>query len=270
MVEIQLATVNFPGNSLLDDMNIQTDIIIGNQCKYNSIEKYKYKNFNVRIYSNDERGVGLNRNTILMRSDNKYGLIADDDLVYVDEYENIIVNSFNKHPEADILVFNLNECKPTRYIIKKEFKVTWFNFMRFGAARICIRNKSIRENGINFNLSYGGGCIHSNGEDTLFLSDCLKKKLNIIALPIYIAELKETHKSTWFNGYTAKYFYDKGFLYYQISKRLAILLCFQDCIRHRKLYKKNVKKTFSMMLKGIKKAKMRGDNYEHTSFNERL
>lgn len=91
--------------------------------------------------------------------------------------------------------------------------------MRFGAARIAFRRKSITKNGITFNLHFGGGTEYSAGEDTLFLHDCLRKGLKIVAVPDSIATLLENRESTWFKGYTDKYFLDRGALFAAISKK---------------------------------------------------
>lgn len=102
-------------------------------------------------------------------------------------------------------------------------------------------------NGISFNTCFGGGTEHNNGEDTLFLSSCLKQKLRIICRTKTIAFLSDDRESTWFQGYTDKYFKDKGILYYIMSKKFYKLLCLQDAIRHRKEY--NEKLTWMQIYK---------------------
>lgn len=253
-IQVLVATMNQVNNSLSAKMNIQTEAIIGNQCEKNEIRHFNHNNRLISYYSFKEKGVGLNRNNTLMRATADYCLIADDDMVYIDGYEDIIENEFRKHKDADIIIFNLKEEEPKRFYIKEEFNVTYFNFMRFGAARIAFKTSKIKKNGIFFNLCFGGGTNYSNGEDTLFLKSCLDKKLKIKAVPIEIAKLSEERASTWFNGYDEKYFYDKGVLYRSVSKKYSKILCFQDLIRHRKLYgnEKKLLNLYKVMRKGIK------------------
>src|SRR5699024_5029640 len=137
----------------------------------------------------------------------------------------IVKKQFEENPSADVIIFNLYEEKPTRYIIKNKFKVRFMNFMRFGAARIAFKTDSITKNGIFFNQHFGGGTEYSNGEDSLFLSECIKKRLNIIAVPVYIATLTEERDSTWLTGYDDKFFKDRGTLFYYISKKWSKFLC---------------------------------------------
>ena len=42
-VQVLVAAMNQTDHSLLDKMNIDSDVIVGNQCTFNSIEKFMYK-----------------------------------------------------------------------------------------------------------------------------------------------------------------------------------------------------------------------------------
>lgn len=236
-IQVLVATMNQIDFSLIEKMNIKTDAIVGNQCKKNSIEEIMINGKKIRYLNFKEKGVGLNRNNALMRAEADIVLFADDDMIYDANYEKIIKNAFQKYPKADVLVFNLHEKNVTRHIITKPGKVNYFNYLRYGTARIAVRLKSIKENGIYFNQCFGGGTEHCHGEDNLFLTECLKHGLKIYAVPEYIATLTEERESTWNKGYDEKYFRDQGILYHTISRRWWKLLCLQDAVRHRKQYK---------------------------------
>ena len=235
-VQVLVATMNQNDHSLIDKMKITSDAIIGNQCDRNEIEQFMYNGKRVVYLSFAERGVGLNRNNTLMRADTEYCIFADDDMFYLDGYEERIISAFENNPKADVIVFNLKENIPTRYVITKTHQVRFWNFGRYGAARIAIRLESIRNNAIYFNQCYGGGTEHCHGEDNLFLCDCLKAGLKIYAIPDILACLTDERQSTWNNGYGEKYLHDQGDLYKAISKRLWKLLCLQDVFRHKKTY----------------------------------
>lgn len=248
-IQVLVATMGQRDHSLLQKMHIQSDVIVGNQCDFDSVEKFEYEG-NRAVYLNfNEKGVGLNRNNALMRADRDICLFADDDMIYVEGYSKMIENAFLTIPDADVIVFNLYENTPSRYMITRIKRVRFYNCLRYGAARIAIKLKSIRENAIYFNQCFGGGTEHSHGEDSIFLMSCIKAGLKVYAVPIILAELTEERPSTWNEGFTEKYFRDQGKLYYAISHRFWKLLCFQDVIRHRKEYKCQVKKTYRMMTK---------------------
>lgn len=248
-VQVLVAAMNQMDYSLLDKMNIQTDVIVGNQCDRNEINHIDYKGHEAVYLNFKETGVGLNRNNALMRADADICLFADDDMIYVDGYKDIVIQEFKRHSDADVILFNLQEKNPTRYVITKSHRVGYLNYLRYGTARIAFRLKSIKENAIYFNQCFGGGTEHCHGEDNLFLTSCLKNGLKVYAVPIVIASLTEERESSWDKGYTDSYFEDQGYLYRKISSKFWKILCLQDAIRHKKSYGKSVWKIYNKMTK---------------------
>lgn len=236
-VQVLVAAVGQNDHSLLEKMNIQSDVIVGNQCNSNSVEKFSFRGHRAMYLNFAERGVGLNRNNALMRADGDICLFADDDMVYCDDYVAIVTEAFQQYPDADVLIFNLEESVTTRYVIQKPLRVHYLNYLRYGTARVAVRLDSVRENGIFFNQCFGGGTSRCHGEDNLFLTDCLKKGLRIRAIPATIARLTEERPSSWNTGYDEKYLQDQGALYRTISRRWWRFLCLQDAIRRRNSYK---------------------------------
>lgn len=251
-IQVLVAAMNQSDHSLPSKMNIRTDAIVANQCDRNSIEEFLYNGKSIKYLNFAERGVGLNRNNALMRASADICIFADDDMVYVDNYDEIIIRSFEENPQADVIIFNLKEKIPSRYIITQKTKVGYFNYLRYGTARIAVRLESIKRNGIYFNECFGGGTEHCHGEDNIFINACLKKKLNVVALPEYIAELTEERKSSWNNGYDTKYLEDQGALYRTLSQKYWKLLCLQDALRRYKSYNMSWYKAYVIMKKSGK------------------
>lgn len=249
-VQVLVAAMHQTNHSLLEKMNIQSDAIIANQCDRNEIEAFEWNGHRIQYLNFAERGVGLNRNNALMRASGDICLFADDDMRYCDGYAQMIINAFEEHPDADVIIFNLIENLPTRYVIKKATRVSYMNFLRYGTARIAVRNAMIRKNGIYFNQCFGGGTEHCHGEDNLFLADCLKRKLRVYAVPIFLAELTEERKSSWNNGYDEKYIRDQGVLYKTMFRTCWRLLCLQDAIRHHKRYERGWLESYRLMVDG--------------------
>lgn len=254
-VEVLITTMNLNNpKDLLEKMNIESSAMIGNQTNKNEISEITYKSEIVKVYSFNERGVGLNRNNLLLRSNSDICLFGDDDLVYYDNYVDKVKYYFKKYPDADMIIFNLEESKPERFYTKKDFKVNYLNFMRFGAARLAVKTKKVSMNAITFNTNFGGGTQFSNGEDTLFIASCLKNGFNIYAVNETIAKLEDERESTWFKGYDSKYFNDKGILYYTMSKKLYKFLCLQDAVRHHKRYgNQSIFEIYKLMITSVDK-----------------
>ena len=216
-VQVLVATMNQNDDELVKKMNIQSDAIVVNQCGENQFNHFMQDGNDFFFLSLAEKGVGLNRNNALMRATADFCILADDDLIFADGYVEKVKKAFNENPKADVIIFNL--LGNDRIKTNKKVKVGPFSYMKYGAARIAFRRKKVSYAGIYFNQNFGGGTPYSCGEDTIFLYDCLKAGLKIIHVPMAIAKLDEKSESTWFEGYTEKYFYDRGILHANIYRK---------------------------------------------------
>lgn len=242
--EILLAATNQNDDSVLDKMKVNSDIIVCNQ-NYEKFNKkiYKKNNYNVEWYNFSERGVGLNRNNALMRSKAEICLLSDDDVTYVDKYEKIILDQFDAYPKADVILFNIySRTKNKRFICKKKMNINHLNCGKFGGVRIAFRRSKVIKKSISFNLLFGGGALFSAGEDVMFIHDCLKKGLKVIAVPDFILSLREERDSTWFQGYNKKFFSDLGSSYCRHYGMFAYPFACIQLARKRNLWLNQINK----------------------------
>lgn len=65
----------------------------------------------------------------------------------------------------------------------------------------------------------------------------MKKILNIYASNEFIGKV-EQNTSTWFNGYNHRHFFDRGALYYAISKRFYLIIRLYCLLINKITYKK--------------------------------
>ncbi len=229
-IEVLVSTMHQKDYSLLERMNIQTDAIVVNQCQENRIEEFEFRGNKIKWISLKERGVGLSRNTAFMRSTADICLFADDDVVYENGYEQMVLDAFREKTNADIIVFNLESQNPNRpeYICKKNHRLRWNNCLKYGSFRIAIRRKQIVKANVVYSLLFGGGAEYQAGEDNLFITQCLQKKIKGYSVKTKIGIVKQ-EESTWFKGYDEKYYHDRGALFYAMYGRWAkmILLLFE-------------------------------------------
>ena len=239
-LQVLVATMHQTDHSLLDRMNIQTDAVVVNQCDRNEIEKFEYNGNSIKWLSLDERGVGLSRNTALMRADDDIVLFADDDVFYNDGYSSTITDAFLRYPKADVIVFNLLPPEGPRKLkpVKEGARVNYLNCMRYGTVHFAARLPLLRKENISFSLLFGGGAVYSSGEDTVFITDCLKRRLKIYTCADYIGGMI-TRESSWFKGYNEKYLFDRGACFRAVSKVFAKPLCLQLLLRHNQMWKSN-------------------------------
>lgn len=236
-VQVLLVTMNMvDAGDLLNKVNIQSSFVIGNQCVLNNNEIVEWKGNRGLVISRNERGVGVNRNVTLEYSSGEICILADDDMTFFDGYCNNVVRIFDSIPQADVIIFNIEEDNPNQSVRRRNTriaKVHLWNYMNYGAARIAFRRKPITYQGIFFNTMFGGGTPHSAGEDSLFLRECLRKKLKVYSVPVSIAKLNSIRDSSWFDGYTRNYFFDKGVFLAVAHPKAAIILAILFAFRYR-------------------------------------
>lgn len=259
-IEVLVSTMRQKELLLHAQMNLQTDTIIINQTNGFDYQEIPWRDHLIRYYSFAEKGVGLSRNTALMRAKADICVLADDDMVFLDHYEKMVLDAFEQHQDADVIVFNLiSKSEDAGRQNAKTVKLNLLNYMNYGAARIAFRRKAVTYRGISFNLNFGGGTQHQCGEDTLFLRDCLKAGLKLIAVPIAIAELHDLRPSTWFKGYSKEYFFDKGVVLALAHSVMAVPFCFYLALRHKEYANEHMsrKQVICHMLRGIRHIKHR-------------
>lgn len=254
-VQVLVSALNQDINSLPSKMNIETDAVIVNQCG-----QYDYQEFpaassgKVQCLCMPERGVGLSRNTALLHADADICLFSDEDIVLSKGYGEAIKEAYAQHPDADMLLFNVKVSEARRTYWNEDVKrVRWYNYGRYPAYSISGKLDSFRRANVFFSLLFGGGAKYSNGEDSLFLHDCLKAGLKIYALPICIGEEIE-RESTWFFGYTEKFFTDRGVLYHYLYGKMAAVFALRFLLKNRAVMCRDIsfKKAYMLMREGIK------------------
>lgn len=256
-LEVLVAAVEVNEVVLAEQMNLSTNALICNQCQETSYDEFERKGCLIRTISMKERGVGKNRNRALMSANASLVLFADDDIVYDDDYEEKIINAFEKNPVSDILLFNVSAVEGRMtYHIRKQGRVRWYNYGRYPTYAVCAKLDSLRRANVWFSLLYGGGAPYSNGEDSLFLRDCLKKKLRIDAVPIAIGHerKRKDQSSTWFTGYNRKFFYDRGVLYHDLYGHLQRPLALRFLLAHKTTLCQDVsiKQAYHWMVEGMR------------------
>lgn len=233
-LQVLLSTMHQKDHSIIDRVNIQTDAIIINQADDFKKEIIKKDENEIQFLTFNERGVGLSRNNALMRSTADIVLLADDDVQYVDGYGEKVIAAFKDSPEADMIVFNVlskNHDRPS-YEIKKYGRVRLQNCLRYGTYRMAFRTDKVKQKNIYFSLLFGGGAKYSSGEDSLFIYTVIKSGLKVFKSPEFIGSVEQS-ESTWFQGYTDKFFQDKGALFRSLSPKLYPLLLLQFIARRR-------------------------------------
>jgi glycosyltransferase involved in cell wall biosynthesis len=235
-IEVLISTMHQNSMDIFDNMNIKSDALAVNQYDYEYKEESISNNNIHRMISLNERGLSNSRNLAIRSSIADICVIADDDLIYRDNYVDIITHAYNKHPDADIIAFSVpssNKEWPTKVL--KYMNVNALQSMKLSSVQLTFRRERIIDHKIRFNAFFGSGSVYTCGEENIFLIECLKKGLKIIYIDSEIATVNQ-NGSTWFKGFDRLYFKTKGAMFYEMSKALWFPLILQFAIRKHKLY----------------------------------
>jgi glycosyltransferase involved in cell wall biosynthesis len=256
-VEVLVSTMYKDDLSIVDKMKIKTDALIINQNDREDTLEGNINGNRIRMLSYNERGLTKSRNRAINNSQGDICVIADDDLIYEDNYKKIIIDAYKKYPEASIIAFEVpstNSTRPTSSL--KEGRIDFLHTLRVSSFQITFKRNSMIDHSLFFNELFGAGSKYTCGEEHIFLAEALKKGLEIRFVKKKIATVNH-NESTWYNGFDENLFRTKGAMFYEMSRSLSYLLVLQFAIRKRNLYKENINvlQATKHMLFGLKEYK---------------
>lgn len=256
-ISVLISCMHQKDMSIAERSNAKTNAIVVNQCDRNNIEDTTFtandgNKHDLRFINTTERGLSRSRNMAVDNSEDDICLIMDDDELLADNYADIITEAYQKYKKADVIVFNVGNSN--KKYDKKPHKVGYLSALKVASWEISFKRKSIRDNGIRFDVEMGSGTGHGSGEEIAFLYECLHKGLTIWYVPSTIASLDANSESQWFKGFSKRYFLERGWATKRyMGKIMATLYAFYFAVRKINLYKQDCTPTTALlyMLKGI-------------------
>lgn len=239
--------------SIIERSNVQTDVVVVNQCDKDSIDEFDFKNkkgetCHAKFINTTERGLSRSRNMALRNAWGDVCLIADDDEFFEDDIEDKILNAYKENPLFGVITFALNILyKEVSYPFEKK-KLGLKDILKTSSLQITFKRKCLNDVSVKFDEKMGSGTGNGSGEENRFLLDCRKANIKMIYIPQIIASIDKTG-SQWFKGYTAKFFRDRGWT----SRRnlgffLGLFFVWYNAVSHRKLYTKDGLNLFKILL----------------------
>ena len=137
-------------------------------------------------------GLSRNRNNALKLADGDIALIADDDVTYLPDSFQTILEVFKNDPELDVACFKIktydNEPEYKNYP-DKPYILTKYNKHSVSSIEIAFRVNSIRKNCIYFDERFGLGSEQlPDAEEIVFIQDCMKSGLKVAYFPVYVVK----------------------------------------------------------------------------------
>ena len=255
-LEVLLSCMNQSDLSLIERSKLTGDVVVINQCDKEDFFEGKTKNGRVRVFSTTERGLTKSRNMAIEKSDADICLLCDDDEVFEEDYEQKIITAYEKLDLADVIIFKMANRAPS--FKDKVMRLRFPKTLRVSSWQISFKKKSLEEKGVRFDTLLGAGSGNGAEEELKFLTDCEKAGLKIYYLPEEIASVERTD-STWFKGFDATFFENRGATTrYILGLWLSLLYAVYYVLRKRNEYKNDISpcSAFYHILKGIKNNKI--------------
>lgn len=256
-LQVLVATMKQRDLSIAETMNIRCGAVIANQADREDVTVQNTGYGTVKMITTATRGVGLNRNIALLAADSELILFSDDDVVYNDGMPEAVKAAFQENKDADVLIFSMDilrdgKVSEKRHLKKRKLHV--WNSLRYGTYTVAARREAILRNNITFHQYFGGGCMYSAGEDTLFIKACFDRKLRVYSHD-YVLGTCCKDVSSWFTGYGEKYFYDKGALVGYLFPRIAYLMVLYFAVSFKRQTEVPILRRIRLMYKGLRGGK---------------
>ncbi len=239
--EVLLSAMFLENEDYIDTLFIHTDCVVINQCDSEGVRRSVRDSTgghsDICYVKTRERGLSKSRNMALSYAKGPVCILCDNDVEYVSDYDRIINDAFSRHPDADLIVFFVKRPERQAPVFKHDRRMGYLSVLKIFSPEIAFKKDSIK--GISFNEMFGAGAKYFQGEENIFLYDCLKRGKKIVYVPEMIAGVR-TEQSTWFKGFDRDFFISRGASYAAMTRTFSILLMIQYAVRKRKLYKDNL------------------------------
>jgi len=217
---------------------------------------------NIRIINSFEKGLSKSRNLAIENAVGKFCLFADDDVIYVKNFEKYILNSYESYKNAAVISFQTRTTEGSAYSSYPSKVVSLDGFYRkVLSIEITFNREEIIKNNIQFNEYFGLGGVFEDGENVFFFKDVFKEKLATYFVPETIVIHPPVSSSD--DIVSDRFIFARSAMNYKLHGKYAyfyvIKLVFA-LFRRRLIAFKDLKYKFNVGIKGIEKYKQLHDN----------
>ncbi|EQB7292631.1 glycosyltransferase family 2 protein [Escherichia albertii] len=215
--------------------NINAPVLLINQSDFVG----KEISDNITMISCTERGSSKSRNMAIDNATGDICVIADDDVMYVDNVESILRKAFADNPDADIITFQImtpdGSLFNSGYPKNKQWH-NWRSILRCASIEIAFRRNVIIKNKLRVDDNFGLGSKYRVHDEIIFLKDAMDKGLKILYIPIPIVIHPKESSGSDFNDSLVL---SKGAAFIRLFGIKGILLNLIFAIKKHKEYRLN-------------------------------
>jgi glycosyltransferase involved in cell wall biosynthesis len=210
----------------------------------------------VRIINSKDTGLSKSRNLALENAIGKILVIADDDVVYQDEFLITIASSYNKFPKAAVINFcalNSEGNLIKKYPLNSKKDLNILDVFNTSSIEMTLNKTIFSAAEVEFDVNFGLGGIFEMGEEAIFLFDLKRKNKQLVFQPQVIVKhegLTTSNKKNIIERY-----YILGALFTRIYKNnyiFGIIIKLVFDLKQNKIGLKNIKTVISIANRGHK------------------
>ena len=187
-------------------------ILIVNQTEENKLLVSDFPS--IRVINSFEKGLSKSRNLALKNAIGKIVLIADDDVIYMNDFDTKIIQAYNQYDNKAVISFCIE--KPNGLLFKKYLpnakkNLSLMELFNVLSIEISLNKLILDKLGITFDENFGLGSEFQMGEEAVFLSDIKNKNQQIAFVPSVIvihSEISSTEKI----DFSKRYYVQGAFL----------------------------------------------------------
>lgn len=219
----------------LKDKNLSSGVLIVNQMMK---QDKAYKRDGVSIYDTAEKGISKSRNKLIDLSKADICIATDDDISFKKDYKEILLEAYDKYPDADIICFSL-KIGDKVFGVKKAKRLNFIEILKVFAVQISFKRESLNRVGLRYDEDFGiGSDIINIGEENVFLTDAYKKGLKIYQIPDILVEHPD--EATTGEHWSKEVIIDKGAVAKRTLGVFAFTLLIYMLLTKRKFFKEEM------------------------------
>lgn len=245
-----------PDTELITRSAITGSGVVINQCDREGKCRIPTAGGSVLWIDTLQRGLTNSRNMAIENAHGDICMLCDDDEVFEADYQQKILQAYEKLPQADVIVFRIGNWRDPFGDEIRELKFP--ASIKASSVQLSFRRQSLIRTGVQFDPLLGAGSGNGAEEEMKFLLDCQKAGLRIFSVPVQVARLTDGG-STWFGGFDETFFYNRGATTrYILGLPLAVAYGMYYLIRKRPLYSGSVsgKNALKALMRGIRENKI--------------
>lgn len=174
------------------------NILVINQTSEDKILKSDYPG--VRVINSYDKGLTKSRNLALDNAIGELCVITDDDVIFNQDFEGVIVKTFNENKTAALISFRVQTPQGElfrKYPSHRKSNLTTIDMLHIMSVEMVLNKKLVGDT--RFNENFGLGSKFVMGEEAIFVNELRKKNKVIVIEPSVIVihpQFTTDHKVT--------------------------------------------------------------------------